>query len=179
MAIAQTILLGIALSADAFVVAASVSVLGNFKAKQALVLALSFALVQASLFSLGFFIGDFATKIAVEIFPYIGFFLLTSLGVIAIKNGCSCETCNNNPIKFNKPLTLLVLSISISIDALVAGLPYPIVTKEGFQSFLIIAIATFIITLSGTMLSINLKHRCKLYTLAGIALILIAISLLF
>ncbi|MFI3291541.1 MAG: manganese efflux pump [Opitutales bacterium] len=179
MAIAQTVLLGIALSADAFVVAASISLLGNFKAKNALILSTCFALVQASLFSLGFFIGDFATKLALEIFPYIGFFLLSVLGIIAIKNGLEKDTCNNKPIKFNNPLTLLILSISISIDALIAGLPYPIISKEGFQSFIIIALTTFIITLIATMLSINLKHKCKLYTLAGIALIIIGLSLLF
>ncbi len=178
MAIAQTFLLATALSADAFIVAASVASLGRFKLKNSLILATAFALVQGGLFSFGFLLGDFGTKFALSVFPWLGFILLSILGIKAIRDGLYHTQCNKS-LHFNSIIAILLLAISVSIDALVAGIPYPIVSKDGSLCFIIVAGVTFIITFIGAVLSSRLKDKCKLSVLAGLALISIGISLLF
>lgn len=180
MTIIEIVLIGIALSMDAFAVCiANSMVYTNTSFKQKLSMPFAFGLFQGIMPILGFYLGSLFVSFIENWSGPISLLILGVIGINMIREGLSKEE-----LESKKSLTmriLLIQAVATSIDAFAVGVSFAASGANILLSALIIAATTFILSLLAVFLGDKagekLGHKAEI--LGGIILIIIGIKALF
>lgn len=135
--------IGLAMDASAVSLSQGMSTPKEKLIKRALAYALSFGFFQAMMPLIGYIAGNtFAHKIQ-QIDHWIAFILLVLIGANMFKEDLEDKEETNSPFSL---MTLLVLSIATSIDALAIGVSFAFLKVDILQASLIIGTVTFILS---------------------------------
>lgn len=180
MSFIEIVLIGIALSMDAFAVCIAASM--SYTAlthKQKLSMPVAFGLFQGIMPILGYYLGSLFSSF---IEKYAGVISLVILGVIGIN--MIRESFAPESEREQKTLTikvLLIQAVATSIDAFAVGVSFAVQGAGIYSSSLIIAVTTFLLSLAAV--SIGNKAGKKLggraEIIGGIILIIIGVKALF
>ena len=174
--------LALALAMDAFAVSISVSLkLGGISHQQSFRLAFHFGLFQFLMPCAGWILGRSIQNFIQAVDHWIAFFLLLLIGYKMIKDSFAQKNAAEKKRKDpTKGLTLMVLAIATSIDALAAGLSLALLDVKVLYAALVIGMVAFILSLVGSLLGPILGKivgkRAEL--LGGVVLILIGSKIL-
>lgn len=194
MTIVELIILGFALSADAFAVSMTTGVkMPYFIIKKALMFAFAFGFFQALMPLLGYILGSTVASYVEKWAPYIAFVILAFIGgkmiydsikgddeiIECIKNCSICENKNNCKIIKIDYKNLLLLAISTSIDAFAVGVSFSFLGVNLLLSVLIIGIITFLLSCLGVFIGYQFGSRYKKPSeiLGGVVLIAIGLRM--
>lgn len=195
MSVIELILLGVALSADAFAVSLTHGVkMPYFLVRSALIYAFTFGFFQALMPLLGYLLGSTVAAYVDKWSPYIAFLILSIIGikmiVDSIKNKDSdvdciknCEICANKntcqiiKIDYKK---LLLLAISTSIDAFAVGVTFSFLGVNLFLSVIVIGLITFALCFLGVFIGFKFGARFRKISeiIGGAVLVLIGIRMI-
>lgn len=177
------IFIGIGLAMDAFVVCIAKGM--GFKKvnlKNAINMALVFGIFQGVMTLIGYFVGGAFSKIVSKYSPIIVFLIFFILGAKVLYESFKGDDEDEDEKSINFK-DLIGLGFATSIDALAVGVSFGMMKGISiYSSALIIAIVTFLISLSGGILGtimgskINNKYA---EIFGGIILIIMAFIFLF
>ena len=180
MSIAELILLGVALSMDAFAVSVCKGLAtGNVRLKHMCIAGAWFGGFQALMPTIGYFLGSTFEKYITSFDHWVAFVLLAIIGGNMIREGCSKEDGKaNDSFSFK---AMIVLAVATSIDALAVGITFallPDVNIVAAVSF--IGVITFVISAIGLKAGniFGLKYKSKAEIAGGVILILIGTKIL-
>jgi len=173
-----------ALSIDAFAVSVIHGVAAkNLKFKEAFAIAFSFGSFQAIMPFIGWSAGFLFKEHIENIDHWIAFILLAIVGGKMIYESIFSKEEKNNIYNRNKLniITLLMLSVATSIDALAVGLSFSLIDIKIFLPAVIIGSVTFFVCLTGVYIGDRIGSLLgkKLGIAGGIILILIGARILF
>ncbi|MCC8161011.1 MAG: manganese efflux pump MntP family protein [Oscillospiraceae bacterium] len=180
MSLYEIILIGIALSMDAFAVCiASSMVYTNMTFSQKLSMPIAFGLFQGIMPVLGYYLGSLFASIIEKWSGPISLVILGVIGINMIREGFSKEES-----KETKTLTfkiLIIQTIATSIDAFAVGVSFAASGANIWLSAPIIAVTTFILSLIAVFIGVKAGEKLgqKAEILGGIILIIIGIKALF
>ncbi len=179
MSYLSIILLAIALSIDACVVAFSYGLVFNEKRlKNSLLLAFSTGFFQGLMPCLGYFLTGFVKEYIEPYSGFIVFLIFVYLGVKFIKEAFDSESEKQLCIDFK---CLILIGIATSIDAFSAGISLSLFGNRILKPALLIALITFINTIVGFTIGGKLRHMPvrNLEIFGGLVLIFLGIKALF
>lgn len=180
MSFLEILLIGVALSMDAFAVCVAASMAyTNLTKWRKLSMPVAFGLFQGMMPILGFYLGSLFVTI---IEKYAGIVSLVILGFIGIN--MIRESLSGGEEHKEKPLTikaLLAQAVATSIDAFAVGVSFAAHGTEIFTSALCFTIVTFILSLIAVFIGESAGRRLggKAEFIGGIVLIIIGIKALF
>jgi putative Mn2+ efflux pump MntP len=176
--------IAVALAMDAFAVSISTGVsLKNVNSRQLFRLSWHFGLFQALMPIIGWSAG-LSIRSQIEHYDHwIAFGLLTFVGVHMIK-GAFQDSKSEKPIKdYTKGMTLVMLSVATSIDALAVGFSLSLLKISIWMPALVIGIVAGTFTLIGMRIGerIGAAKRLSVYaeTIGGVVLISIGLNILY
>lgn len=175
----EIILIGIALSMDAFAVTLSSSmVYPNLKKTKRLLMPIFFGIFQGIMPIFGYFLGTLFSSFIEKYSGIVAFIILAVIGANMIKEGFSKDDTEEKTFSVG---LLLIQSIATSIDAFAVGVSFAAMGTNVFLSSGIIACSTFLITLAALPLGklVGEKLGDKSVIIGGIILIAIGIKSLF
>lgn len=175
----EIILIGIALSMDAFAVTLSSAFMyPDLKGKKRLYLPIAFGAFQGIMPILGYYLGNMFSDFINAYSGIISFAILAAIGANMIHDGIKGEEREEK--SFSMKL-LLALAIATSIDAFAVGVGFAAMGAEIFTSAGIIALSTFLLTLAALKLGSFAGEKLgdKSVIVGGIILLLIGIKTLF
>ncbi|MBU3917987.1 manganese efflux pump MntP family protein [bacterium] len=161
--------IAIALAMDAFAVAIAVGIsLRNVSIRQMFRLSWHFGLFQAGMTALGWGLGT-TVRSFIEIYaPWIAFGLLFLIGANmfrgAFEKGDNQEAQKDN----TKGLTMIMLSIATSIDALAVGFSLSLLNMRVITPPLVIGLVALIFTIIGLLIGQKVSTSNKLSSFADI-----------
>ncbi len=173
------LLIGIALSMDAFAVGLSCGITKKkFNFYYPLKISFSFGFFQFGMVFIGYLIGRELLSFIKDYDHWVAFFILIFVGAKMIfesfKNDCE------NKINTDRFITLLFLSIATSIDAFAVGISLSLLKTKILFPSIFIGITTFTLTMisvySGFLLGKIFKKGAEI--LGGLILISIGIKIL-
>lgn len=173
----EAILLGLALAMDATAVSAARGVLGASR-REAVVLAVAFAVFQAGMAAIGWAIGGPAAAWIAPWDRWLAFAVLAAIGGKmvwgAVRRGGNAPA----PVALGVQ-ELFALSLATSIDALAAGVTLPQIPAPPPVTLAAIGIATLAGSLAGGLGGSLLGERAgkKLEILGGLVLVGIAVKM--
>ena len=173
--------IAIGLAADCFAVALSVS---NQIKKQLLLqilrISFFFGLFQGIMPVIGWFAGINVVELIQSFDHWIAFGLLSIIGIRMIRESFQHDDENSKKTDITNWLTLLILSLATSIDALATGLSFAIIDVNITMASITIGLVSFFTTIIGLLLGRKagnlLGKRAEL--IGGIILIIIATKIL-
>lgn len=180
MSLIEILLIGVALSMDAFAVCLSSSmVYTNLNAAKKLSMPVAFGLFQGMMPVAGFFLGSLFADIINKWSGPIALIILGFIGVNMIREGLSPEEGTAQ-----KELTLKVLifqAIATSIDAFAVGVSFAASGAPIFTAAPIITVTTFILSMVAQVLGNKLGETLgdRAEVLGGMILIIIGIKAMF
>jgi manganese efflux pump family protein len=181
MGIIEILLIAVGLSLDAFAVSVGASSSGVINdARSKFRLSFHFGLFQFFMPVIGWFLGARIEPLVKDVDHWIAFALLLYVGgkmiIESFKKGNETEP-KGNP---SKGMTLVILSVATSIDALVVGFSLALINVEIWQPSVIIGIVTGILSLVGIYIGGFLGSRFgnKMEFIGGLVLIFIGIKIL-
>ena len=188
MSITDYLLIGVALSMDAF----SVSICKGLSMKklivsQAIIVGLYFGIAQGLMPVIGYFLGV-SFEDAIKSFDHwIAFVLLLIIGgkmlvdVIRGEDECECEGCSGNGKADVSVKIMLPMAIATSIDALAVGVSYAFLGANIWIAALLIALVTFIFCFAGVGVGcfFGSRWRKPAQIVGGLMLIGIGVKILF
>ncbi len=184
MSFTELLIMGIALSMDAFAVAICKGLkMRPFNIKQALLVGLFFGGAQGLMPLIGWFLGKQFESYITSVDHWIAFCLLAFIGgkmiVEALKKDKSeeCDYCENS-FKIGE---LAVMAIATSIDALAVGITFGLLPNVNILSAVsIIGFTTFTLCIGGTFIGYKFGSalKSKAEIAGGIILILISLKIL-
>ena len=171
--------MAVALAMDCFAVSLGMSC-GQDKLSggQTLRLALHFALFQFAMPIIGWFAGESLLHYIERFDHWIAFGLLTLVGGKMIRESFRADKdVEERPVDRTRGLSIIILSVATSIDALAVGLSLAVLQVNIFYPAVIIGIICFALTVAGSKLGpVVGRIAGKRAELAG-GLILIAIGI--
>ena len=170
MSISEIVLIGIALSMDAFAVCiASSMVYTNMTGPRKLSMPIMFGLFKGIMPILGFFLGSL----------FASLLILGIIGINMIREGLAKDE-ESEPKKLTLWI-LLVQAVATSIDAFAIGVSFAANSANIWQSAPIIAVTTFVLSLIAVFVGTKAGEKLgdKAEILGGIILIIIGIKSLF
>lgn len=177
MGIAEIILIAVGLSLDAFAVSVGASSNGSVTdARSKFRLSFHFGLFQFMMPVIGWLIGSKIEPLVADFDHWIAFLLLFYVGVKMIKESFEKDDRKEggNP---SKGITLIILSVATSIDALVVGFSLALINVEIWYPSVMIGFITGILSLAGIYIGSYLGEKFgKRTELAG-GLVLIGIGI--
>lgn len=182
MSIAELILIGIGLSADAFAVAVCKGLnMRKINAKIAVIIGLFFGGFQALMPFIGWLLGKQFEKYIVSIDHWIAFLLLAFIGGKMIYEALGEDDMQCNSVRELPDLKeLLVLAVATSIDALAVGITFAFLQVNILNAIFVIGITTFVLSVAGVYIGCKFgaKYKNKAEIAGGIILILIGLKIL-
>lgn len=173
-------LIAIGLSMDSFAVSiTSGLILNKIDFRNATKIALSLAIFQALMPTIGWLIG-IKIQVYIESFDHwIAFGLLLLIGLKMIIESLKDDESEKNFNPLN-PKVLLMMSLATSIDALVVGISFAFIEYKWFVSGFIIGATTYIISMLGILFGKKMGSRFgnKMEIVGGIILIFIGVRIL-
>lgn len=185
MDIWELVVLGIALSMDAFAVAICKGLSSNEKpVKTGLVCGLWFGAFQALMPFLGWLLGTAVSGLIDQVSSYVAFVLLAFLGVKmiveAVKEAKSPHELTDEEKAKNGSLSvkvMFVFAIATSIDALAAGVSFAAMKANVAVAVSLIGATTFCLSFLGSALGVKLSERFRTKAEIAGGVILIAMGL--
>lgn len=174
------VFIAIGLSMDSFAVSITSGLcLKKLNRQQYFKIAGFLAFFQAGFPVIGWFIGHQAEKYIKEFDHWIAFGLLLFLGGKMIYDGLK----NDDEKECTNPLqtkTLIGLSVATSIDALIVGTSFGLLTINILPASLIIGVTTLLFSLAGLYIGVRFgkKFRFNSEVFGGVVLIGIGIKIL-
>lgn len=175
----EVFILAIALSMDAFAVSIGLGTKQRHRAPSlGLVAGIYFGVFQGVMPLVGYFTGISVFTLIEVVAPWIAFFLLAVVGAKMIYESTR-EGVEDNIEKLTHKV-MLVLAIATSIDAMVAGFSFTLLSVNVFHACLLIAVTTFVFSYLGILIGAKsgsyLESKAELF--GGIVLILIGMKFL-
>lgn len=184
MSIWEILLIGLGVSADAFAVSMCKGVeMKKFIFKYALLIALFFGGFQMLMPLIGWAAGTLFEKYITQFDHWIAFGLLLLLGGKMIYDGIfdkdDQKEGEDKPLKLGF-VTLLVMAIATSIDALAVGVTFAFLKVNIWMAVSIIGATTFAFSLVGVGIGVKVgdKFKNKAEIFGGVILILIGVKIL-
>ena len=180
MSIYEIVLIGIALSMDAFAVClASSMVYTGMSVRQKLSMPVAFGLFQGMMPIAGFYLGSLFAQLINRWSGIVSLIILGVIGINMIREGFAKEE-----EKTPKTLTfkvLIVQAVATSIDAFAVGVSFAAGGADIWLSAPIIAVTTFILSLVAVLIGVKAGERLgqKAEVLGGVILIIIGIKAMF
>ncbi|MFR5266186.1 manganese efflux pump MntP family protein [Clostridium sp.] len=176
------IFIGIGLAMDAFVVCIAKGMgLKKINLKDTINMALVFGIFQGVMTLIGYFVGGAFSKIVSKYSPIIVFIIFFVLGTKVLYEAFKGDGDEDEIEKSINFKDLMGLGFATSIDALAVGVSFGMMNGVSiYSSSLIIAIVTFLISLSGGILGtiMGSKINNKYAEIFG-AIILIVMAFVF
>lgn len=172
----EILLIGIALSMDAFAVTLSSTFMyPDLKGKKRLCMPVTFGAFQGIMPILGYFLGNIFSDFINAYSGIISFAILAAIGINMIHDGIKGEEREQNSFTFK---LLLALAVATSIDAFAVGVSFAAMGAAIFTSSGIIALSTFLLTLVALKLGsfAGAKLGDKSVIVGGIILLMIGIK---
>lgn len=180
MSVYEIILIGVALSMDAFAVCiASSMVYTNMTAAKKLSMPAAFGLFQGLMPILGYYLGSLFSVFIQKWSGPISLVILGIIGINMIREGfCDDEECESKELTFT---VLIVQAIATSIDAFAVGVSFAAARTDIWFSSPIIAVTTFVLSIAAVYLGTKAGEKLgnKAEILGGIILVVIGIKALF
>lgn len=185
MSILDIIVIALGVSADAFAVSMCKGVeMKKFIAKYALLIALFFGGFQMLMPLIGWAAGSLFQKYITSFDHWIAFGLLLILGGKMVYDGIfdkekKGKEQEDKPLKLGL-LSLLLMAIATSIDALAVGVTFAFLTVNIWVAISIIGATTFVFSLIGVGIGVKVgdKFKNKAEILGGVILILLGVKIL-
>lgn len=178
MSIFELLLIAVGLSMDAFAVSICKGLtLRSMEWGKALLCGVWFGLFQALMPAIGYFAGRaFANKVA-SFDHWIVFVLLGLIGTNMIREAISGEDDIDPSFK---PLSMFLLAVATSIDALAAGVSFAFLRMNIWITVAIIGCTTFIISAVGVKIGnlFGMRFKQKAEIAGGIILIMLGLKIL-
>lgn len=180
MSIAEILMIGVGLSADAFAVAVSKGLgLKNMSWKIAVIVGTYFGFFQGLMPTIGYMAGNSITNVVSKYGGFITFLLLLIVGVNMIREAYRIkDEIENVNIDFK---TMLVLAFATSIDACAAGVSLSFYQIDILHAAMVIGISTFLFSIIGVKIGnfCGKRYEKIAQILGGIILVIIGIKSLF
>lgn len=184
MIIAELILLGVGLAADAFAVSICKGLaVGKVKVRQMVTVGLWFGGFQALMPTIGYYLGRYALELIETFDHWIAFLLLAVIGANMIREAfsddddeCGCEV--GDPFAAKK---MVVLAVATSIDALAVGIALAMSQKYSIGAAAAsIGVITFALSAIGLQIGAIFgdKYKKPSEIAGGVILILIGLKIL-
>lgn len=182
MTFIELLLTAVALSMDAFAVAACKGLgMRRVDWRRALTIGLFFGGFQAGMPLLGWLLGKQFAKLITSVDHWVVFALLSLIGgkmiIDAIRDGGGevCKTEQKTDYR-----ELVALSFATSIDALAVGISFAFLKVKILPSVLCIGVTTFLLSLLGVAVGqkFGAKYQRKATLAGGVVLILIGLKIL-
>ena len=180
MQIGNILPIAVALAMDAFAVAIATGIfLKTIHFRQFFRLSWHFGLFQALMPIIGWFAGSLIQSYIEQYGHYIAFVLLVLVGLNMIREAFHDEKDKEEKRDPTKGLSLVILSVATSIDALVVGFSISLLNISIWFSALIIGLVAGVFTILGLLLGkkVSTLGRFSRYAEAGGGIILIVIGL--
>lgn len=180
MTISEILLIGIALSMDAFAVCLSSSmVYPNLKMKRKMLMPLAFGIFQGAMPIGGFYLGNLFADFINKFSGPITLIILGTIGLNMIREGISPEKADEERTLTFK--TLIFQAFATSIDAFAVGVSFAASSAPIFFAAPIIAATTFVLSIIALLIGKKLGEHLgdKSEIAGGIILIIIGIKALF
>ena len=180
MSLVTVIAIALGLAMDAFAVSIARGVaMSQLRLRQAFGIALSFGLFQAGMPVIGWLSGKSVLRFMGGLDHWLAFALLVIIGSKMIYEGVRDEESNGRDEGLGLWL-LVTLSVTTSIDALVVGFSFALLSVPILAPAVIIGMVTFILSLAGVFIGNRAGHifRKKAGILGGIILVAIGVKIL-
>ncbi|MBE6048347.1 MAG: hypothetical protein E7213_08125 [Clostridium sp.] len=182
MQVLELFFIGVALAMDAFGVSLSVGVTYGIKRKQKILYILSFAFFQFLMIFIGGALGKYVTTYVIPISNTVGGVAVGIIGLFMIIDGMK----NRENSILNRNSMILILGISVSIDAIVVGFT----TLNFISSFILLLVDSIFIGLITLLMCTIAFYICRYIRkinfvqkyadfLGGIALLIFSIKMIF
>lgn len=175
MSLQTLIAIAVALAMDAFAVsiAAGVSI-GAVSRRQTFRLAWHFGLFQAMMPVIGWYLGRTVSHFINNFAPWVAFGLLCFIGIRMIREAFADtdEECRTDP---SRGLTLVMLAVATSIDALAVGLSMAVLDVDVWRPALVIGIVCALFTVVGVQIG---RKACRVSRLGATAEFLGGVTLI-
>ena len=183
MQLFEILLIAVALAMDAFAVSLCKGLsLGRIKISHLCIVGAWFGGFQALMPVMGYLLGSTVSGYINSYGHWVAFAMLALIGGNMIREGLSKdkeEEAEKSPLK---PLSMLMLAVATSIDALAVGVTFSFDMGRAFivPAVLIIGVITFIISVVGVKVGsvFGAKYKSKAEFVFGVILILIGIKVL-
>lgn len=177
--------IAVALAMDAFAVSIAVGIsLKKISARQTFRLSWHFGLFQALMPIIGWWLGSTIRTIVENYAHWIAFVLLAAVGINMLREAIQFDHESEEPRKDStKGLTMVMLSIATSIDALAVGFSMSMLQISIVTPAIIIGIVAAAFTITGMHLGKKMASfkRLSVYAelLGGLVLLAIGLNILY
>lgn len=175
----ELFILAVGLSMDAFAVSICKGLsIRALMPRHAVIVGLWFGAFQALMPLIGWLLGaSFADKIA-AVDHWIAFILLSLIGGNMIKEALGKDEEDCDPSL--APMTMLLLAVATSIDALAVGVTFAFLRVEILPAIALIGVCTFIISAAGVKVGnvFGTRYKSKAELFGGVVLVLIGLKIL-
>lgn len=181
MEVFSVIIIGIALAMDAFGASLSIGINSVIKKRKKVYYLVSFGFFQCSLFFLGGILGNYCNNCIIAISNTLGGIVIAIVGILMIVDGMK----NSEKSILTKNSMVIILGISVSIDAIVVG--FTVFYGIGsllvlFMYSILIGLITLFICSIGFYMCTHIKKINFFFKYAnffgGLALILFSINMI-
>ncbi len=177
----ETVLIAIGLSVDACAVSLGAAGSGQVKTWAArLRMAFCFGFFQAAMPIIGFFLGALVADYIKSVDHFIACGLLAFVGGKMIYEAITESEEDEKSMDPSRGVTLLILGIATSIDALAVGLSYAMIGDAITGPAIAIGCITFILSLAGLLLGnrLNAAFGKRMEICGGLVLIGLGLKIL-
>ncbi len=175
-------LIAIGLAMDCFAVSLGVGTAGTANGlRPTFRLFFHFGVFQAGMTLLGWLAGRTIVSYVASVDHWVAFGLLLFVGVRMLRSGRQQEGEKPSLPDPSRGITLVMLSVATSIDALAVGLSLALLAVNVFWAALVIGLVSAILSLLGLLLGnqLGLRFGKSMEILGGIILIGIGLEVLF
>ncbi|PRZ00982.1 putative Mn2+ efflux pump MntP [Marinilabilia salmonicolor] len=174
MSISSFIILGVGLSVDSLAASITTGACSiKLRVSQIFKVALYMAVFQASMPLLGWFIGSSFKGLVAAYDHWIALLLLGSIGGKLIYDGLRKAEEESSCLCPSSHFVLAGMALATSIDALVVGIGFGVLSIHIWMAVFIIGITTFFFSVAGVLLGMTIGERLNkgLEVLGGLVLI--------
>jgi len=179
MGLLEIILIAVGLSLDAFAVSITLGLsVKNLRIKEVLIPGIYFGFFQAIMPFIGYLAGTYFAHKIQNLDHWIAFVLLGFIGGKMIKDSFSKdEKVNEKPFQF---VTILLLAIATSIDALAVGVTFAFFEVNILLAIIITGLTAFCISIGGVKIGnlFGAKYKSKAEFIGGAVLVILGLKIL-
>ena len=174
----EIMIIAVALSMDAFAISITIGLSSKeLSCKRLLIPGIYFGSFQAIMPLIGYFAGVLFINRIQELDHWAAFLLLGFVGGKMIKD---CFSRHEEKQKLFGFMSMLILAIATSIDALAVGITFSFFRINIFSAIVIIGLTTFCFSVGGVKIgnAFGVKYKSKAEFIGGLILIILGIKIL-
>lgn len=179
MGFGKLLVLAVGLSMDAFAVSVCKGLsIQTLKLRHALIVGAWFGIFQALMPAAGYLLGSAFAELIESVDHWIAFVLLALIGGNMIRESREKEEGECDPSL--APVTMLLLAVATSIDALAMGVMFAFLRVDILWAVVLIGVCTFVISAVGVKIGnvFGSRYKSKAELLGGVVLVLIGVKIL-